>query len=94
MQISTGLVITQIVDIDFEEKSLNINVEFILKWTDQHIQLSPGYGGKVRSKKSELHMSFRYNMCLYRWESVFNLRTENASFENDPDRSVPKIHYS
>ena len=30
----------------------------------------------------------------YRWESVFNLRTENASFENDPDRSVPKIHYS
>ena len=56
MQISTGLVITQIVDIDFEEKSLNIDVEFILKWTDQHIQLSPGYGGKVRSKKSELHI--------------------------------------
>ena len=47
MEIITGLVITQIVDIDFEEKSLNMDVEFILRWTDQHIQLSPGYGGKV-----------------------------------------------
>ena len=75
MQISTGLVITQIVDINFEEKSLNIDVEFILKWTDQHIQLSPGYGGKVRSKKSELHMSFRYSMCL----TVFKVRVQNIS---------------
>ena len=63
MRISTGLVITQIVDIDFEEKSLNMDVEFILKWTDQHIQLSPGYGGKVRSSKNpELDLRFP-NTC-------------------------------
>ena len=48
MEISIGMVITQIVDIDFEEKSLNLNVEFIMTWTDEFIKLNAGYGNKVR----------------------------------------------
>jgi len=68
MRISTGLVITQIVDIDFEEKSLNMDVEFILKWTDQHIQLSPGYGGKVRVQ----NISEIWSPDLY----IYNLKSE------------------
>lgn len=48
MEISIGMVIMQIVDIDFEEKSLNLNVEFIMSWTDEFIKLNAGYGNKVR----------------------------------------------
>ena len=48
MEINIGMVITQIVDIDFEEKSLNLNVEFIMTWTDEFIKLNPGYNNKVR----------------------------------------------
>ena len=44
------MVITQIVDIDFEEKSLNLNVEFIMTWTDQFIKLNAGYDNKVRTR--------------------------------------------
>ena len=40
MEINIGMVITQIVDIDFEEKSLNLNVEFIMEWTDEFIKLN------------------------------------------------------
>ena len=47
MEINLGMVITQIVDIDFEEKSLNLNVEFIMYWTDEFIKLNPGYDNKV-----------------------------------------------
>ena len=47
MEINIGMVITQIVDIDFEEKSLNLNVEFIMEWTDEFIKLNAGYGNKV-----------------------------------------------
>ena len=49
MEINLGMVITQIVDIDFEEKSLNLNVEFIMYWTDEFIKLNPGYDNKVTS---------------------------------------------
>ena len=49
MEINLGMVITQIVDIDFEEKSLNLNVEFIMYWTDEFIELNPGYDNKVTS---------------------------------------------
>ena len=48
MEINIGMVITQIVDIDFEEKSLNLNVEFIMTWTDQFIKLNAGCDNKVR----------------------------------------------
>ena len=49
MEINIGMVITQIVDIDFEEKSLNLNVEFIMQWTDELITLNTGYDNKVKS---------------------------------------------
>ena len=48
MEVIIGMVITQIVDIDFEEKSLNLNVEFIMTWSDEFIKLNTGYGNKVR----------------------------------------------
>ena len=47
MEIDIGMVITQIVDIDFEEKSLNLNVEFIMKWKDEFVKLNVGYDNKV-----------------------------------------------
>ena len=42
-----GMVITQIIDIDFEEKSLNLNVEFIMKWKDEFVKLNVGHDNKV-----------------------------------------------
>ena len=47
MEIEMGMVITQIIDIDFEEKSLNLNVEFIMKWKDEFVNLNVGYDNKV-----------------------------------------------
>ena len=47
MEIEMGMVITQIIDIDFEEKSLNLNVEFIMKWKDEFVKLNVGYDNKV-----------------------------------------------
>jgi len=48
MKIKVGLVITQIVDLDFEQKSLNMNIEFIMRWTDELIKINPGYRDMVR----------------------------------------------
>ena len=48
MLINTGMVIIQMVDIDFEEKSVNMNVEFIMDWQDQFIQINQvGYSNNV-----------------------------------------------
>ena len=46
MKISAGIVITKIVDIDFEQKHIDLNVEFIMKWTDELIQLNNGINNK------------------------------------------------
>ena len=40
MSILVGLAVMQIVDIDFDKKSLNLNVEFLLKWSDQYIKIN------------------------------------------------------
>ena len=50
MKIKVGLVITQIVDLDFEQKSLNMNIEFIMRWTDELIKINPGYRDMVSSR--------------------------------------------
>ena len=47
MNISVGLVITQIVDIDFEESSLDFNVEFIMNWKDELIDIEEGFDDRV-----------------------------------------------
>lgn len=49
MKVNTGLVIIQMVDIDFEEKSINMNVEFIMDWQDQFIKIdNNGFSKNVR----------------------------------------------
>ena len=49
MEVNTGLVIIQMVDIDFEEKSINMNVEFIMEWQDQFIKINNnGFSNNVR----------------------------------------------
>ena len=58
MKIKVGLVITQIVDLDFEQKSLNMNIEFIMRWTDELIKINPGYNilcysNKLKSKNTK-----------------------------------------
>ena len=40
MSVNVGLVVTQIVDIDFDQKSLTLNVEFLMDWTDQLIKIN------------------------------------------------------
>ena len=48
MRISAGIVITSIVDIDFVEKHIDLNVEFIMKWTDELIDIKSGMKDKER----------------------------------------------
>ena len=50
MKISAGIVITSIVDIDFVEKHIDLNVEFIMKWTDELLDISNGMEDKERYK--------------------------------------------
>ena len=47
MNISVGLVITRIVDIDFDKSSLDFNVEFIMSWKDELIDIEEGFDDKV-----------------------------------------------
>ena len=47
MKINVGLVITQVVDLDFETKSLSMNIEFMMDWVDELITIKNGYGDKV-----------------------------------------------
>ena len=48
MKISAGIVITSIVDIDFVEKHIDLNVEFIMNWTDELIDIKSGMKDKER----------------------------------------------
>ena len=48
MRISAGIVITSIVDIDFVEKHIDLNVEFIMNWTDELIDIKTGMKDKER----------------------------------------------
>ena len=48
MTISAGLVITRIVDIDFAKKHIDLNVEFIMKWTDELLRINSGVKKKER----------------------------------------------
>ena len=48
MRISAGIVITSIVDIDFVEKHIDLNVEFIMKWTDELIDIKSGMKDQER----------------------------------------------
>ena len=48
MRISAGIVITSIVDIDFVEKHIDLNVEFIMKWTDELLDINSGMEDKER----------------------------------------------
>ena len=50
MRISAGIVITSIVDIDFVEKHIDLNVEFIMKWTDELLNIKSGMKDKERHK--------------------------------------------
>ena len=50
MRISAGIVITSIVDIDFVEKHIDLNVEFIMKWTDELLDINNGMKDKERHK--------------------------------------------
>ena len=52
MRISAGIVITSIVDIDFVEKHIDLNVEFIMKWTDELLDINNGMKDKERHKSS------------------------------------------
>jgi hypothetical protein len=47
MEISVGLIITQIIDIDFRDSSLDFNVVFIAKWRDELIDILEENDGKV-----------------------------------------------
>ena len=48
MRISAGIVITSIVDIDFVEKQIELNVEFIMNWTDELLDINSGMKDKER----------------------------------------------
>ena len=50
MRISAGIVITSIVDIDFVEKHIDLNIEFIMKWTDELLDINSGMEDKERHK--------------------------------------------
>ena len=50
MGISAGIVITSIVDIDFVEKQIELNVEFIMKWTDELLDINSGMRDKERQE--------------------------------------------
>ena len=50
MRISAGIVITSIVDIDFVEKQIELNVEFIMKWTDELLDINSGMRDKERQE--------------------------------------------
>ena len=50
MRISAGIVITSIVDIDFVEKHIDLNVEFIMKWTDELLDINSGMRDKERQE--------------------------------------------
>ena len=48
LNITVGLVITQILDIDFTDSSLDFNIEFISTWKDELIDIQEGLDGKVQ----------------------------------------------
>ena len=65
MRISAGIVITSIVDIDFVEKHIDLNVEFIMKWTDELLDISYGMKDKERHKSFYLCFYFSSSYRLY-----------------------------
>ena len=47
MNISVGMVITQILNIDMKDSALDFNIEFIVSWVDELIVIEEGKNGKV-----------------------------------------------
>ena len=48
MNISVGIVITQIHNIDLKDSAIDFNIEFIVSWVDELIGIEEGRDGKVR----------------------------------------------
>ena len=74
MNISVGLVITQILDIDFEGSSLDFNVEFIMNWKDELIDIEKGFDDKVKVRD----FSQIWTPDLY----IYNLKKIDINFSN------------
>ena len=67
MLINTGMVIIQMVDIDFEEKSVNMNVEFIMDWQDQFIQINQvGYSNNVVNQFLIFDNFYQELLCVFK----------------------------
>ena len=67
MLINTGMVIIQMVDIDFEEKSVNMNVEFIMDWQDQFIQINQvGYSNNVVKQFLIFDNFYQELLCVFK----------------------------
>ena len=47
MNISVGIVITQVLNIDFKTSALDFNIEFIVSWVDELLDIEEGMDGKV-----------------------------------------------
>ena len=47
MNISVGIVITQIHNIDLKDSAIDFNIEFIVSWVDELIGIEEGTDGKV-----------------------------------------------
>ena len=64
MSVNVGLVVTQIVDIDFDKKSLTLNVEFLMDWTDQLIKINSSV------------KNFQNTVCITNEREVFGIKLE------------------
>ena len=93
MDISVGLVITEIIDIDFEQSALSLNVEFIVKWQDELIDIEEGIGGLVEVRNiSEIWTPDFYIYRLKKFE-VQKISQSSTHLTLQKNGSVIDVHY-
>ena len=93
MNISVGLVITEILDIDFEDSALAFNVEFILNWRDELIDIEEGLDGLVEVKNaSEIWTPdlYIYKLKTFDFKKISSSATHLTLKRN---ASVIDVHY-
>ena len=75
MNISVGMVITQILHIDLKDSALDFNIEFIISWVDELIGIEEGTDGKVHLKNASDIWTpdlYIYDLIKFDIQNIFN----------------------
>ena len=88
MNITIGIVITQILNIDFKTSALDFNIEFIVSWVDELIDIENGMDGNVHLENASSIWTpdlYIYNLIKYNIQNMDNshfVLSKNGSYVN------------